>query len=107
MLARKGNDQLDGLVSRELDDAVLTLRTNELELGLWLLKTSGNPDAVLKIELNGSIVEASQGLLAGLTIAASNCTERQHDSERRTHSRNRFRQHEHRSWLWACSFGLQ
>jgi len=37
-------------------------------------------DAVLKIELNGSTVEASQGLLAGLTIAASNCTERQHDS---------------------------
>ena len=37
-------------MARELDDAVLTLRTNELELGLWLLKTSGNPDAVLKID---------------------------------------------------------
>jgi len=32
---------------RELDDAILTLRTNELELGLWILKTTGNADAVL------------------------------------------------------------
>jgi benzoyl-CoA-dihydrodiol lyase len=32
---------------RELDDAILTLRTSELELGLWLFKTAGNPDAVL------------------------------------------------------------
>lgn len=37
-------------MARELDDAVLSLRTNELELGLWLLKTSGNPDAVLEID---------------------------------------------------------
>ena len=35
---------------RELDDAILSLRTNELELGLWILKTSGNPDAVLEID---------------------------------------------------------
>jgi benzoyl-CoA-dihydrodiol lyase len=34
-------------MARELDDAVLMLRTNELELGLWLLKTSGSIDAVL------------------------------------------------------------
>ncbi len=34
-------------MARELDDAILSLRTNELELGLWLIKTSGNPDAVL------------------------------------------------------------
>jgi len=32
---------------RELDDAILSLRTNELDLGLWILKTSGDPDAVL------------------------------------------------------------
>src|SRR5579862_5636321 len=32
---------------RELDDAILMLRVNELELGLLLLKTSGNPQAVL------------------------------------------------------------
>jgi benzoyl-CoA-dihydrodiol lyase len=32
---------------RELDDAILTLRTGELDLGLWILKTAGNPDAVI------------------------------------------------------------
>jgi len=34
-------------MARELDDAILTLRTSELDLGLWLFKTAGNPDAVL------------------------------------------------------------
>jgi benzoyl-CoA-dihydrodiol lyase len=34
-------------MARELDDAILTLRTSELDLGLWLLKTTGNPEAVL------------------------------------------------------------
>jgi benzoyl-CoA-dihydrodiol lyase len=34
-------------MAREVDDAILMLRTNELELGLWLLKTSGSIDAVL------------------------------------------------------------
>ena len=37
-------------MARELDDAILTLRTNELELGLWIIKTTGNPDAVLAID---------------------------------------------------------
>ena len=37
-------------MSRELDDAILSLRTNELELGLWIMKTTGNPDAVLAID---------------------------------------------------------
>ena len=34
-------------MARELDDAILMLRVNELELGLLLLKTTGSPDAVL------------------------------------------------------------
>jgi benzoyl-CoA-dihydrodiol lyase len=34
-------------MARELDDAILTLRTSELDLGLWIIKTAGNPDAVL------------------------------------------------------------
>jgi benzoyl-CoA-dihydrodiol lyase len=34
-------------MARELDDAILTLRTSELDLGLWILKTTGNPEAVL------------------------------------------------------------
>src|SRR6476661_523356 len=34
-------------MARELDDAILTLRTSELDLGLWIIKTIGNPEAVL------------------------------------------------------------
>src|SRR5262249_13171737 len=35
-------------MARELDDAILSLRTNEPDLGLWILKTSGDQDAVLE-----------------------------------------------------------
>jgi benzoyl-CoA-dihydrodiol lyase len=35
-------------LSRELDDLVLRLRTNELELGTWLIRTQGDPDLVLQ-----------------------------------------------------------
>jgi benzoyl-CoA-dihydrodiol lyase len=38
-------------MARELDDAVLMLRTNELELGLWLIKTTGGTDAVLAADV--------------------------------------------------------
>ncbi|HEY6387057.1 MAG TPA: 2,3-epoxybenzoyl-CoA dihydrolase [Candidatus Acidoferrum sp.] len=34
-------------MTRELDDAILALRTTELDLGLWILKATGNPNAVL------------------------------------------------------------
>ena len=34
-------------MARELDDAILTLRSSELDLGLWILKTAGNPEAVI------------------------------------------------------------
>ena len=34
-------------MARELDDAILTLRTSELDLGLWIIKTSGNANAVM------------------------------------------------------------
>jgi len=37
-------------MARELDDAILTLRAGELDLGLWIFKTTGNPDAVLAID---------------------------------------------------------
>ncbi len=37
-------------MARELDDAILTLRTAELDLGLWIFKTAGNPDAVLAVD---------------------------------------------------------
>lgn len=34
-------------MARELDDAILHLRTNELEIGTWILKTRGDAQAVL------------------------------------------------------------
>ena len=37
-------------VTRELDDLILWLRTNETELGTWLIKTSGDAGAVLGYE---------------------------------------------------------
>ena len=38
-------------MTRQLDDLILRLRTNELELGTWVLKTSGDADGVLACEL--------------------------------------------------------
>ncbi|MCX7155439.1 MAG: 2,3-epoxybenzoyl-CoA dihydrolase [Rhodocyclales bacterium] len=35
------------LMARELDDAILMLRTNDLEIGTWVIKTSGNAQHVL------------------------------------------------------------
>jgi benzoyl-CoA-dihydrodiol lyase len=37
-------------MARELDDTILTLRTSELELGLWIFKTAGNPQSVLALD---------------------------------------------------------
>jgi benzoyl-CoA-dihydrodiol lyase len=34
-------------MTRELDDLILDLRTNELELGTWVVKTAGDPERVL------------------------------------------------------------
>jgi benzoyl-CoA-dihydrodiol lyase len=35
---------------RELDDAILSLRTNEGEIGTWVLRTSGDAQAVLDVD---------------------------------------------------------
>ncbi|MDP1732815.1 MAG: 2,3-epoxybenzoyl-CoA dihydrolase [Sulfuritalea sp.] len=35
------------LMARELDDAILMLRTNDLEIGTWVMKTSGDAQLVL------------------------------------------------------------
>ncbi len=34
-------------MARELDDAILSMRTNELDIGTWLIKTAGDAQAVL------------------------------------------------------------
>ena len=37
-------------MTRELDDLILDLRTNELELGTWVFRTSGDPELVLRYD---------------------------------------------------------
>jgi benzoyl-CoA-dihydrodiol lyase len=45
-------------LARELDDAILSMRTNELEIGTWLLKTEGDAAAVLAMD---AVLLAHQG----------------------------------------------
>jgi benzoyl-CoA-dihydrodiol lyase len=37
-------------LARELDDAILSMRTNELDIGVWLMKTEGDIEAVLAMD---------------------------------------------------------
>jgi benzoyl-CoA-dihydrodiol lyase len=37
-------------LARELEDAILSMRTNELDIGLWLIKTEGDAAAVLEMD---------------------------------------------------------
>ena len=37
-------------MARELEDAILMMRTNELEIGTWLIKTEGDAAAVLAMD---------------------------------------------------------
>jgi benzoyl-CoA-dihydrodiol lyase len=56
-------------MARELDDAILHLRTNEIELGTWLLKTAGDRehvlacDATLQANANHWLVRETLGLM--------------------------------------------
>jgi benzoyl-CoA-dihydrodiol lyase len=45
-------------LARELDDAILTLRHNHLEIGLWVIRTRGDVDAVLAADAS---LEAHRG----------------------------------------------
>ena len=46
-MLEQGVDYWPMTLARELDDLVLRLRTNELELGTWVLRTEGDADLVL------------------------------------------------------------
>src|SRR5580704_10273773 len=46
-LRELGADSWPLAMTRELDDLILDLRTNEPELGTWVLRTTGDPDLVL------------------------------------------------------------
>jgi benzoyl-CoA-dihydrodiol lyase len=37
-------------MARELEDAILSMRTNELDVGVWLMKTEGDADAMLAVD---------------------------------------------------------
>jgi benzoyl-CoA-dihydrodiol lyase len=37
-------------LARELEDAILSMRTNELDIGVWLIKTEGDSQAVLQMD---------------------------------------------------------
>ncbi len=45
-----GIDWYPLVLARELEDAILEMRTNELEIGTWLIKTEGDVDAVLAMD---------------------------------------------------------
>jgi len=47
---REGAEWWPLQMARELDDAILSLRTNEPELGLWIVKTAGSAAAVLSLD---------------------------------------------------------
>ena len=45
-----GADWFPLAVARELEDAILSMRTNELDIGTWLIKTEGDASAVLAMD---------------------------------------------------------
>ena len=45
-----GADWFPLAMARELEDAILMMRTNELEIGTWLIKTEGDAAAVLAMD---------------------------------------------------------
>ena len=68
-------------MARELDDAILLLRTNEPEIGTWLLKTAGDPalvlaaDATLERHASDWFVRETTGMLRR-TLARLDVTSR-------------------------------
>jgi benzoyl-CoA-dihydrodiol lyase len=45
-----GSDWYPLQLARQLEDAILEMRTNELDIGLWLMKTEGDAAAVLAMD---------------------------------------------------------
>lgn len=53
-----GADWFPLALARELEDAILMMRTNELDIGVWLIKTEGDAAAVLAMD---AVLLAHQG----------------------------------------------
>src|SRR5271167_795528 len=49
-LEAQGADWYPLLLARELEDAILSMRTNELDIGVWLIKTEGDPVAAMAMD---------------------------------------------------------
>lgn len=45
-----GADWYPLVLARELDDAILSMRTNELDLGTWIIRTAGDAQAMLAMD---------------------------------------------------------
>ncbi|MDH3221883.1 MAG: 2,3-epoxybenzoyl-CoA dihydrolase [Gammaproteobacteria bacterium] len=65
-LAAAGADWYPLALARELDDAILWMRTNELDLGTWLIKTEG--DAATMLALDAMLLEHRDHWLVRETI---------------------------------------
>jgi len=61
-----GADWYPLTLARELDDAILSMRTNEPELGTWLIKTEGDVNAVLAMD--ATLLEHQEHWLVRETI---------------------------------------
>jgi benzoyl-CoA-dihydrodiol lyase len=49
-ITAQGADWWPLALARELDDAMLLLRTNELDIGTWVMRTAGDPASVLAVD---------------------------------------------------------
>lgn len=61
-----GADWYPLTLARELDDAILSMRSNELELGTWLIRSSGDAAAVLAMD--ATLIEHQHHWLVRETI---------------------------------------
>ena len=57
-IEKAGADWFPLAMARELEDAILQMRTNELDIGVWLIKTEGDAAAVLASD---AVLMANQG----------------------------------------------
>jgi len=68
-IEKAGADWFPVAMARELEDAILQMRTNELDIGVWLIKTEGDAaavlasDAVLMAHQNHWLVRETIGLM--------------------------------------------
>jgi benzoyl-CoA-dihydrodiol lyase len=64
-IEQAGADWYPLALARELDDAILSMRTNELELGTWIIKTEG--DAAQVLQMDDTLIEHRDHWLVNAT----------------------------------------